>query len=238
MINGKKVLGIIPARAGSKGLPGKNIKELNGLPVIAWTIRSALNSDYIDDVIVSSDGEEILEISRTYGAQTPFVRPDELSSDTATSVDVVEHALDFMKNELSKEYEYFILLEPTSPIREDDDIDKMFKRLDDKSNQCDSIVSIGEVAHHPYIMKTLEGDSLEPLIKTDLAEDRRQNLPDVYFPFGVGYAVKVDVFKEERSFYTKRNTYHLIKKHQCFEIDDICDFYAIEGLLKNIEGIK
>jgi len=238
LIKGKKCLALIPARGGSKGLKNKNIKELAGKPLINWTIETALNSKLLDRVIVSTDSKSIASIAKDCGAEVPFLRPEFLASDTASSVDVVLHVLEFMKSELNEEYEYLVLLEPTSPIREKDDIDQMLKILESRRANFDSIVSIGEVATHPFIMKKVNQDRLENFIDTSKSELRRQDLPEAYFPYGVAYIVKVDSFLSERSFYTKRNTYFKIKRHQCFEIDDLADFRAVEGIVNNIEEFK
>ena len=109
MINGKSVIAIIPARGGSKGLPGKNIKSLCGKPLIAWSIEAGLGCQYIDEVMVTTDNEEIANISKRFGASVPFIRPFELASDTATSFDVVKHTLDFYNREYNRCIEYVIL---------------------------------------------------------------------------------------------------------------------------------
>ena len=121
MYQGKTFLTIIPARGGSKGLPGKNIKELCGKPLIAWSIEAGLGSQYIDEVMVTTDSQEIAGVARTFGASVPFLRPDELASDTATSFDVIKHAINFYENVLNKRFDYIVLLEPTSPLRTEAD---------------------------------------------------------------------------------------------------------------------
>jgi len=120
MFNGKKILAIIPARGGSKRLPNKNILPMGSKPLIAWSIESAKESKYVDDVIVSTDSQAIYDVAQKYGAHTPFIRPLELAQDDTRSIDVVIHALEFFKKE---KYDYVILLQPTSPLREASDID-------------------------------------------------------------------------------------------------------------------
>ena len=122
MINNKRVVAIIPARGGSKRLPRKNVLPLAGKPLIVWSIEAALASVYIDKTIVSTDDAEIAEISRIAGASVPFMRPPELASDTATSADVVMHALDYLDSQ-NDHYYYSVLLQPTSPLRTNTDID-------------------------------------------------------------------------------------------------------------------
>jgi N-acylneuraminate cytidylyltransferase/CMP-N,N'-diacetyllegionaminic acid synthase len=238
MLSRKTFLAIIPARGGSKGLPGKNIKELCGKPLIAWSIETALKSKYIDELVVSTDYQEIADIAKSYGASVPFLRPDYLANDTATSFDAVKHTIDFYKETLKKEFDYIILLEPTSPLREIDDIDNMIENIIQNENTFDSIVSIGEVHEHPSIMKKVVNEkSLESYCKNLELKSRRQDNDIAYFPYGVAYIVKMVPFLEEKTFYTKRNTFFEIKRYQCYEIDDIYDFLAIENIMK-YKGIK
>lgn len=233
MINGKRVIAIIPARGGSKGLPGKNIKELCGKPLIAWSIEAGLASQYIDEVMVTTDSEEVAGIARDFGATVPFIRPAELASDTATSFDTVKHAIDFYQNALNKTFDYIVLLEPTSPLRESGDIDGMIEKIISVETQFDAIVSLGEAHLHPSIMKKTDGSKIEPFCKELIMATRRQDNAIAYFPYGVAYIVKTKTFFEEKSFYPCRTTHKIIKRYQCYEIDDIYDFLAIENIMKH-----
>lgn len=234
MCNDNKILAIIPARGGSKGLKSKNIKELCSKPLIAWSIESALKSKYIDKIMVTTDSQEIADISKQYGADVPFLRPPELSSDTATTFDAVKHTIDFYKNDKNMEFDYIVLLEPTSPLREDDDIDNMIEKIVGCSDGFDSIVSIGEVHEHPSIMKKIvDNDSLESYCQELEMKSRRQDNDTAYFPYGVAYIVKTKALLEEKTFYTARNTFYEIKRYQCYEIDDIYDFLAVENIMKH-----
>jgi len=232
MINGKTIIAIIPARSGSKGLPGKNIKQLCGKPLIAWSIEAGLRSQYIDEVIVTTDSEEIATIAREYGATVPFIRPAELASDTATSMNVVQHVLGFYVHEYNKKFDYIALLEPTSPLREISDIDTMIEKINSQDNEYDAIVSLGEVHEHPSIMKKTIGNSISPYVKELVMATRRQDNDVAYFPYGVAYIVKIKTLDKEETFYPHRTTYYLIKRYQCYEIDDIYDFLAIESIMK------
>ena len=233
MYKEKTFLAIIPARAGSKGLPGKNIKELCGKPLISWSIEKSLKSSYVDEVMVTTDSEEIAHISKEYGALVPFLRPDYLASDTATSFDAIKHTIEFYKNEMKKEFDYIVLLEPTSPLREDNDIDNMIEKIVNNEENFDSIVSIGEVHEHPSIMKKIKNEIfLEPYCKELEMKSRRQDNDIAYFPYGVAYIVKTKNLLQEETFYTKRNAFYEIKRYQCYEIDDIYDFLAIENIMK------
>jgi CMP-N,N'-diacetyllegionaminic acid synthase len=231
MINGKRAIAIIPARGGSKGLPGKNVKVLCGKPLIAWSIEAGLGSQYIDEVMVTTDSEEIATVAREFGASVPFLRPAELASDTATSIDAVKHVIDFYERELQKKFDYIVLLEPTSPLREKNDLDVMIEKISMLGDEYDAIVSLGEVHAHPSIMKKMNGNGIEPYAKNLQMTTRRQDNDVAYFPYGVGYIVKMKTFIEEKTFYPKLTTHHLIKRYQCYEIDDIYDFLAIENIM-------
>lgn len=233
MYKDRTFLAIIPARGGSKGLPGKNIKKLCEKPLIAWSIEAGLKSKYIDKVVVSTDYQNIADIAKQYGASVPFLRPDYLASDTATSFDAIKHTIDYYKNELDKEFDYIVLLEPTSPLRELSDIDNMIEIIIENEDKFDSIVSIGEVHEHPSIMKKIINKNyLDNFCKELELKSRRQDNDAAYFPYGVAYIVKRDSFLNEKTFYTNRNTFFEIKRYQCYEIDDIYDFLAIENIMK------
>lgn len=232
MINGKSVIAIITARGGSKGLPGKNIKSLCGKPLIAWSIEAGLDCQYIDEVMVSTENHEIANISIGYGASVPFIRPAELASDTATSFDVVKHALQFYAAEFQKSFDFIILLEPTSPLRQKKDLREMLEKICSMSDEYDAIVSLGEVHEHPSIMKKIVGNTIEPCVKEMVMASRRQDNEATYFPYGVAYILKTETLLREKTFYPCRTTYYLIERHQCYEIDDIYDFLAIESIMK------
>jgi N-acylneuraminate cytidylyltransferase/CMP-N,N'-diacetyllegionaminic acid synthase len=238
MINDKKVLAIIPARGGSKGLPKKNIMELNGKPLIAWTIEQALATVEIDTVVVTTDSNEILNISKQYGAEAPFIRPDELATDTATSFSAIEHCIDFYKNKLNKEFDIIVLLEPTSPLREVDDLSNMLKLFDEQYARCNAVISVGEVSEHPSIVKKIDSDGFlnSLLIETENVT-RRQDNSVVYFPYCVAYMVKRKILIETKSFYPKNSLSYKIKRHQCYEVDDLYDFLAVENIMKFEKGI-
>lgn len=233
MINGKTIMAIIPARGGSKGLPGKNIRELCGKPVIAWTIEKAKKSRYLDVVLVTTDSREIADVGLRYGATVPFLRPEHLASDHASTYDVIRHALAHFRDAEGRKFDYTVLLEPTSPIREDDDIDRMLEALEARAHEFDAIVSVGEVTEHPSIMKRLVGDRMEPFCPELAQTTRRQDNIPAYFPFGVAYIAKTGVLLEENTFYTRRCTYFQIKRYQNYEIDDIYDFLCVESVMKH-----
>ena len=154
MYKSKKILAIIPARGGSKGLPDKNIKLLYGKPLIGWTISQAKASKYIDEIFVTTDCLKIADVAEQFGIKVPFLRPKELATDSASSMDVVDHVLSYFKEE-GKHFDYIILLEPTSPLRKKDDLDVAIKLAVDNETS-DGVVSLGEVhMEHPMIVKKI-----------------------------------------------------------------------------------
>lgn len=238
MIEGKSVLAIIPARGGSKGLSGKNIREICGKPLIAWTIEKARKSKYLDMILVTTDSPEIASISRQFGADVPFLRPAELATDQASTYDAIRHALGYLKENQGGEFDYIVLLEPTSPLREDDDIDRMLEQIISREQDFDSIISVGEVSEHPSIMKRLVGPRLEPFCGELVQTTRRQDNYPAYFPYGVAYIAKTGALLTENTFYTARCTYFSIKRYQNYEIDDIYDFLCTESIMKQEWGLE
>jgi len=231
MINGKSVLAIIPARGGSKGLPGKNIKELCGKPLIAWTIDQALKSKYVDKVVVSTDSEKIAKIAKESGANVPFLRPAELARDDSPTSDTILHVLKQL-NMMGQSYDYVALLEPTSPLRKSNDIDDAINLIMKNAN-TDSLVSVGEVhMEHPIIVKRVNEDGLViPYIPNVAKIHQRQQADKAYFPYGVIYISKVVKFIEKQTFYTEKTIPYFIDRWQNYEIDDEIDFIIIETIM-------
>jgi CMP-N-acetylneuraminic acid synthetase len=182
--------------------------------------------------VVSTDGEDIARIARSHGAQVPFLRPRELASDTATTFAAVRHALDHYTG-TGRRFDVLVLLEPTSPLREDDDIDRMLERLASGWERFDAVVSMGEVREHPSIMKRLDGEHFAPYSAELAQTSRRQDNPPAYFPYGVAYVIKVATLLAEETFYPRRSTFHLLKRYQGYEIDDLHDFLCVEAVMKH-----
>ena len=233
------ILGIIPARGGSKGLPGKNIKMLMGKPLLAWSVEQALASRYIDKVVVSTDSEMIASVAKRYGAEAPFLRPKKLASDGASSIDVIFHAADYYGKQ-NEFFDYLALLEPTSPLRKTDDMDNALKLLIDNSGSADSLVSVGEIQlESPYIAKSIIDGYVSPLIKMKSKNIfQRQQLPKTYFPYGVIYASKAGALEKKRTFYQKKTMPYFIERWQNYEIDDVYDFLCVGAVLKERMGKK
>lgn len=227
-----KILAIIPARGGSKGLPRKNIKVLAGKPLVAYTIENALKNKYLDKVIVSTDDKEIAEISRKYGAEVPFLRPKKYARDFSPASDLIRHAIRWFE----KKGEYFdiiVYLEPTSPLRKEKDIDDAIELFIKNIDKADSLVSVGEVhLESPYIMKKIKAGYVKPFIEIYKKIGQRQLLPKVYFPYGVIYLSKTKALEKYKTFYLKRTIPYFIERWQNYEIDDLYDFICVEAILK------
>lgn len=230
MINNKKILAIIPARSGSKGLVDKNIKKLNGKPLIAYTIEAAEKSNVFDQIVVTTDSEEYATISRQYGAEVPFLRPSYLSSDNTNSTDVIIHVLAELQKQ-GKVYDYFMLLQPTSPLRTKNDILNSIKMMIDKN--ATSIVSVCEVDHNPLWSNTLDQTlRLDDFIRQD-DNNRRQELPTYYRLNGAIYLAKTKSFLENKTFY-KNSFAYIMSKQKSLDIDDKLDFELAGLISKNI----
>jgi len=236
---GKKILGLITARGGSKGLPGKNILPLLGKPIIAWTIEPAKKSRYLDDLVLTTDDKKIASIGEKYGAEVPFLRPGCLAMDKTTSMDVILHALTWLKDK-GREYDYLVLLEPTSPLREAEDIDKSIKMLIDNEKGAVALVGVSrvEAAHPSFDVLIDKNGMLRPYEKGTLRFRRRQDITKIYFLEGTVYISETGELYRRRSFYHDRTLPYIVPKWKSPELDDIVDFFHIEATLKNMAIIK
>jgi CMP-N,N'-diacetyllegionaminic acid synthase len=226
MIQNKRVLAIIPARGGSKGVSRKNIRVVAGKPLIAWTIEEAIKSRFIDRVVVSSDDSEIIKISRELGADAPFVRPQDMAEDDTPMITPVVDLL----NKLPDSYDYSVLLQPTSPLRTVQDVDECIQIcFNVNANAC---VSVMEVDRHPYKMCRIHQDSMiQPLFASVDWNIRRQDLPEIYVTNGAVYVTKVKVLLEEKTFHPHKTASYVMSKERSFDIDDEVDVHVCESLL-------
>lgn len=230
MYKNKKIIAIIPARGGSKGLPGKNIKQLLGKPLIAWTIEQSKASKYIDTIFVSTDNEQIADVARTLGIDIPSLRPAHLAMDNSSSMDVILYTL-HMFEEKGKHFDVVILLEPTSPLREVSDIDRSLEILI-SNKEAESIVSICKVeAQHPMFLVRLENKWLSPYLNINFNVQRRQEIEDLYFFEGSLYASYVNSLKLRKNFYHDKTLGYIVPKWKSFEVDDMIDLVIIEAIL-------
>lgn len=227
-----KVLAIIPARGGSKGLPGKNIRPLCGKPLIGWTIEQAMASRYVDEIFVSTDSEEIARVAESFGVSVPDLRPAELANDTATSASFVIYTIEKLKA-LCREFDYILLLEPTSPLRTVEDIDKAIELLQNNP-QAQSVVGVckAECAHPTFMVEINDNGVLSPYLG-QMDAVRRQDIGDLYYFEGTVYVSRVDAFLEKKSFYHDKTLPYVIPKSRAFEIDDSEDWFIVESIIKN-----
>lgn len=233
MINiyqGKSILGFIPARAGSKGIPGKNIKLLAEKPLIAYTIESALASNVFDSLIVSTDGEDIARVAQEAGAEAPFMRPAELATDTATGMDALLHAMAWCE-EQGRQFDWIMNLQPTSPLRNSDDIINACALM--LQRQARAVVSVCEVDHHPWWCNTLPGDyCMDHFIRPEIHNVNRQSLPKYYRLNGAIYLADWDLLRQQESWYGKYTYAYAMPKERSVDIDSPLDFALAEVLLR------
>lgn len=221
---------LIPARGGSKRLPGKNIKLLCGKPLIAWTIETAKASIYIDSVIVSTDDIEIKEISEKFGAEVPFIRPDYLSHDTASSFDVIKHAIEFLN--IDKPKHLIVLLQPTSPLRTVAELNQALEFFLKKT--ADGVVSISETEHSPLWSNTLpENLSMSDFIRPEVEGRRSQDLPNFFRLNGSIYIYETLTLLEKAKIFFDENVYGFeTSLDTAVDIDTALDFLVAETIMK------
>ncbi len=229
MIDGKSILAIIPARAGSKGVKDKNIRKINGKPLIAWTIDVAIKSKYIDKLILSSEDDKICKIAKKLSCDVPFVRPAEYALDETPMIKVIHHAILNMNDK----YDYVVLLQPTSPLRETEDIDQAISLC--ISKKAPSCVTICESNKSPYWMYMREEDEiLKPFISyPEHLFDRRQSLPTVYMLNGAVFVAECDWILSKNSFMSEDTVSYIMEQSKSFDIDTELDFIIAESMLVN-----
>lgn len=218
----KRVLAIIPARGGSKGLPRKNIIDLAGKPLIAWTIEASLGSKYITKTIVSSDSDEILEVAKNYNSYI-LKRPDELATDISSSEVVVKHAIE----SIEEKFDYVVLLQPTSPLRNTNNIDMAFDKL--FSSNATALISVCE--YDNKILKAFKENEfgyIEGISNNKYPFMRRQDLPKTYMSNGAIYIIKVDEFLKNNSFFTDKTISFVMGETKSFDIDTKEDLIKVE----------
>lgn len=226
MIDGLRVLGLIPARGGSKGLPRKNVLDLCGKPMIAWTVETALGSNYIDRLVLSSDNDEIIGTAREYGCDVPFRRPASLAMDHTTTMDVALHAVDALPN-----FDVLVLLQPTSPLRATCDIDATIEGM--IGAQASSCVSVTEPEKSPYWSYGVDHNGcLEPLIDKRLAQKRRQDLPAAYVLNGAVYAAHIPWLRAQGNFVGPGTVAYVMPHSRSLDVDTLIDLKISSLLLQ------
>lgn len=228
MYQEKRILALIPARGGSKGIKNKNIIDLCDKPLIAYTIEAAKNSQYIDEIIVSTDSEMIADVARNYGASVPFMRPEYLATDTATTLDVVIHTVEFV-NEKEMLFDTLILLQPTAPLRDEKNIDEAIEKFFENDEK--SLLSVSEVDDNPLLIRTMDkNDNLIPLMNRS-STCRRQDMPTFYRVNGCIYINKIEEINENTSFNDNRLAY-VMRKENSVDIDEIKDICVAKYYLE------
>jgi CMP-N,N'-diacetyllegionaminic acid synthase len=222
---------IIPARGGSKGLPGKNIMMLNGKPLISYTIEAAMKSKNISEVIVSTDDIKIAEISKKYGASVPFIRPDYLSGDNAGAIDVYLHAIEYLIKERNDKIDKFLVLLPTAPLRNENHIDEAIM-LFEREQAC-SLISVCEAEIPPsWYYRVDENKRLfNAGFDQSKALSNRQDNYKYYIPNGAIYILDYKGLKEDRTYYSNNTIPYVMKHEDSIDIDNLIDFRFAEFLI-------
>jgi len=225
----RKVLAIIPARGGSKRLPRKNILPLAGKPLIAWTIEAAINSQVFEQVIVNTDDAEIAEISESFGATIPFIRPATLASDTASSIDVIKHTL-LWYQEKGIYFTDVVLLQPTSPLRNSEDIIIAINSYNQK--KASTVLSVCEVDHPTQWCNSLDNSlSMNGFIKEKTGKSRSQDFDKEYRLNGAIYIWDVSKFLAQNSTVIEPSFATIMPRSRSIDIDEEIDFKIAEALL-------
>lgn len=238
MSKGLRILCVITARGGSKGVPRKNIRLLAGKPLIVWTIETALSlHSYIHGVVVSTDDEEIANVSRSSGADVPFCRPAELASDSAKSLPVLQHATHFVESRDRVKFDWILLLQPTTPFRTPSDILECIDLATASGSKCDSVVSVAEMAPHPIFAKRIDEFGMLAPYSLDEPEGlRRQDVSSAaYVRNGAIYLTRRDVLIEKGSIYGQCVRPYVMPAVRSINIDSELDWMLAEAVASQTE---
>lgn len=222
-----KILAIIPARGGSKGVPRKNIRLLAGKPLIAYTIDTASKSEYINSVVVSTENEEISEVSKKYGAEV-IERPKELAQDESPAIDAIKHVIQTLREKDNYHPDIIVLLQPTTPLRIVPDINNAVELF--LNNDCESVVSVCKA--NPYWCLTFKDKYLEPVHGWDYFYKRRQDLPNSYSLNGAIYITLTENLDKYNSFFNKKTISYIMPIERSVDIDNEVDFKLAEFFLR------
>jgi CMP-N-acetylneuraminic acid synthetase len=224
-------LGIIPARGGSKGIPGKNLFPVGGKPLLYWTLKCARESRSLTRSIVSTDSPEIAEAARDYSGEVPFMRPVELAADDTPGVDVVLHALEWLESNEGYRPELVMVLQPTSPLRTSDQIDACADLL--LMRNAPAVVSVTEVQYHPYWMKLVDADGvLRDFMTIDGPYHRRQDVPAMYAPNGALYLVRRSVLMARRTLFPEGTLAFIMAQSSSLDVDTPWDAHLADLILR------
>ena len=227
MINEKKVLCLIPARGGSKGVPGKNLVKVQGKSLLDWTVDCAKRSKYIDRIVLSSEDNTIIEAAKIAGCDIPFVRPKELASDFTGTMEVVLHALD----NLVEKFDYIVLLQITSPLRNEHDIDTCLENCE-RSSVYNACVSLCRLEKSPdWIFTLSENNTIKKLIPDADFVTRRQDSEPVYYPNGAVYVADIEWLRGQVHFITAETLGHIMPLERSIDIDTPLDLIFLNAML-------
>ena len=232
----KKILAIILARKGSKGIKNKNLKILKNRKLVYWPIKAAKNSKYVDKIIVSTDCKIIRKTAIDYGAEAPFLRPKKFAQDNSPSYDAVKHCIKYLRKQKLL-FDFFVLLEPTSPLTVSQDLDKAFLKFF-KSKNAKSLVSVSkaEASHPVFLSKILKKSGfLKPLCVKKFKFIRRQDLKKIYFFDGSLYISNIDFYLKRKTFNHEKTIPYVMPKWKSLEIDQISDLICARALKENEE---
>lgn len=232
MFEGKRILGITLARGGSKSVPRKNIKPIMGHPLLAYTIAEAKRSKYLTRYLLSTDDPEIQAVGREYGAEAPFLRPAEFSTDTASSVSALQHAVKWAEENEGVRYDYVIEMMATNPLKTSDDIDAVIEKL--VMTQADSVIAVHKLDdHHPIRIKKIVDDYIVDFCLPEIPESRRQDLkPDAYIRSGSIYGLKRDhLVVEGRRYGSKNSRPYILAPEKAVNVDTELDFLVADKIL-------
>jgi CMP-N-acetylneuraminic acid synthetase len=231
MHQNRRVLGLVPARGGSKGLPDKNLADLGGRPLIQWTVEAARQSEVVDDVIVSTDSQRIAEAAEAAGARVPFLRPAELATDTSHMVDVIAHALDTL-HATGDEFGYVALLQPTSPLRTAEHVDAAFARLAQSGGRA--VVSVCQSEHSPQWMGLLPDDgNMKDFLSPADSRVNRQELSAYFRLNGAIYIAEVEYWREHSGFLGPYTFAYVMDPRASVDVDTPFDLEVAGGLLSS-----
>lgn len=218
-----KILALITARGGSKGLPGKNTRVLGDRPLIAWSIDAAHGARHVARTIISTDDNAIADVARKHGAEVPFLRPTALAQDNSPHIDVVLHALEALKAVDGFAPDALLLLQPTSPFRTSADIDRAVELA--RTKNAPAVISVVETHDHPYLARRLDGSGrMSPFVPCELGYPRRQDLPPAYALNGAIYLCRVDILKDQRTFEPPGCIGYVMPPERSMQIDTLWDF--------------
>jgi CMP-N-acetylneuraminic acid synthetase len=231
------ILGIITARGGSKGIPKKNLRKVSGVPLIEYTINTAKKSKKITRLIVSTDNPEIIKLTKKLGVEVPFRRPAKYARDNSLSVDVINHALQFLKNNEGYSPDIVIILQPTSPLRNSSNIDKSVNLL--IKSQASSVVGVFPMKQYPFKAFLVDKKNcLIPFTKNLNKYSQRQNIPSFFYPTGSLYTFWTKTLLTHKNIYGKKIKPIVVSKEESIDVDEPFDLFLVEMLLKHWNSYK